>query len=380
MPYKLNAITGNLDLVNSSSNSAPINASYIVASGTDQATLVSSRLLVGTPNQVIVTDNGAGSTEVLSLPQSIDTNAAVRFGILAVGTSTSNNEGFHEVRVFTDPVTQVRGLLVNHSVNLTSNNSQPTFAIDAETLVNQGSSNNTSSQVSAVRGVTIISGSSGTVTNVEGITTFISNSGAGIITNARGFRIYDNTITGGGSIVNQYQLYIESPTKGSTNNYSIYSLGGNNFFGGLFSTYNNITTVSNGVPSEIAKIDTTGLTANVSAATIYAVPSSGVGMYRISSYVVETTAGSVSSTLPNVQILYTDNETGGSITIDATPILGIAGIGQTGALTSNTIGTASSGVIVINAKASTNIQYQTVNYASTAAGMAYALHIKLEVL
>jgi hypothetical protein len=78
--------------------------------------------------------------------------------------------------------------------------------------------------------------------------------------------------------------------------------------------------------------------------------------------------------------VYTDNETGGSITIDATPVLGVAGIGQTGALTANTIGTASSGVIAINVKASTTIQYQTVNYASTAAGMAYALHVKLEAL
>jgi len=103
-------------------------------------------------------------------------------------------------------------------------------------------------------------------------------------------------------------------------------------------------------------------------------------MYRVSAYVVETTAGSLSSTLPNVQIIYTDNDTGGSITIDATPILGVAGIGQTGALTANTIGTASSGVIAVNVKASTTIQYQTVNYASNLAGMAYALHIKLEAL
>lgn len=146
---------------------------------------------------------------------------------------------------------------------------------------------------------------------------------------------------------------------------------------GLSTKYNNIATVKNGVPSEYATVDLTAQTANIGATTVYAVPAAGVGMYRINTYVVETTAGSVSSTLPNVQILYTDNETGGVITIDATPVLGAAGIGQTGALTSNTVGTASSGVIAINAKASTNIQYQTVNYASTTAGMAYALHIRV---
>src|SRR5205823_12199857 len=100
-------------------------------------------------------------------------------------------------------------------------------------------------------------------------------------------------------------------------------------------TYNNISTVSNGIPSEVATIDSTGLTANVGATTLYAVPASGAGMYRVSAYVVETTAGSVSSTLPNVQIVYTDSDSNTSVTIDATPILGVAGIGQTGALTAN---------------------------------------------
>ena len=144
--------------------------------------------------------------------------------------------------------------------------------------------------------------------------------------------------------------------------------------------YNNIATVSNGVPAEYATIDTTGLTANVGSTLLYAVPSTGAGLYRVTALVVETTAASVSSTLANVQIVYTDNQTSGTITIDATPVLGVAGVGQTGALTANTVGTTSTGVIAVNAKASTNINYQTVNYASSTAGMTYALHIKLEAL
>src|SRR5438128_172419 len=157
--------------------------------------------------------------------------------------------------------------------------------------------------------------------------------------------------------------------------------GCNQKFTKLFTQYNGIATVSNGVPAEYAKIDTTGLTGNVASALLYAVPAAAAGMYRISSLVVETTAASVSSTLPNVQIVYTDNDVGsGTVTIDATPVLGVAGIGQTGALTANTVGTTATGVIVINAKASTNINYQTVNYASTAAGMAYAIHVKAEAL
>lgn len=169
----------------------------------------------------------------------------------------------------------------------------------------------------------------------------------------------------------------------------IFSIGGTDVlsltsttaaFVGKISTYNNIATVSNGVPSEVGKDDLTAQTANKGATTLYAVPASGAGMYRVSCLIVLTTAASVSSTLPNGQVLYTDNETGGAITLDVTPILGVAGTGQTGALTANTVGTTVSGVVVINAKASTNIQYQTVNYASSLAGMAYALHIKLEAL
>lgn len=130
----------------------------------------------------------------------------------------------------------------------------------------------------------------------------------------------------------------------------------------------------------VASINTTGLTANVAAATFYAVPAGGEGLYRVTAYVVETTAGSVSSVLPNVQIIYTDKDSNVSVTIDATPILGAAGLGQTGALNANAGGTVSTGIIAIYVKASTTIQYQTSNYASVAAGMTYALRLRLELL
>lgn len=127
-------------------------------------------------------------------------------------------------------------------------------------------------------------------------------------------------------------------------------------------------------------IDQTGLTANVGASTLLATGSVLGGLYRVTAHVVLTTAASVSSTLPNVQVVYTDAQTSTSITIDATPILGAVGLGQTGLLTANSVGLTSSGIISVNAKAGTVIQYQTVNYASTAAGMAYALHIRIEPL
>jgi hypothetical protein len=131
-------------------------------------------------------------------------------------------------------------------------------------------------------------------------------------------------------------------------------------------------------PATIAAIDLTAQAANIGATNMFT--TIATGRYSVSSYVVETTAGSISSTLPNVQIVYTDPDTNAAITIDATPILAGAGLGQTGALNANTIGTTASGVIAISAKTATNIQYQTVNYASNAAGMQYALHLVLQKL
>lgn len=136
-----------------------------------------------------------------------------------------------------------------------------------------------------------------------------------------------------------------------------------------FTKYNNIATVANGVPSEIAQINTTGLTGNVSIATLYAVPASGAGMYRVSVFAVETVAGSISSTLPRTEITFTDVDANTSITINATATS-----------TANTVGTANQGQVVMNVKASTNIQYATTGYASNAAGMTYAIHIRLEAL
>ena len=225
--------------------------------------------------------------------------------------------------------------------------------------------------------ITLNSAGTVTATTVYGILIDPTIGANTTITNMYGMKI---GAVSNGTITTGYGLYID--TVRGTTNYGIYqaSTSNNNFFAGKFSTYNNITTVSNGMASELATIDSTALTANVGATTLYAVPASGVGMYRVSAYVVLTTAASISSTLPNVQLVYTDSDSNTSVTLDVTPILGAAGSGQTGALTANTVGTVSCDVKVIYVKASTTIQYKTVNYASSLAGMAYALRIKLEAL
>ena len=150
--------------------------------------------------------------------------------------------------------------------------------------------------------------------------------------------------------------------------------------GGKVTKYNAINTVGGGVPSLIALVDSTGLTANVAAADLLAAGSVVEGYYRINVMLVCTTAASVSSTMPNAQIVYTDKDSNTSVTLDVSPILAAAGLGQSGLLTANAVGTVFSGVVVVYAKAGVAIQYKTVNYASTAAGMTYALRIRLEAL
>lgn len=284
--------------------------------------------LTGTSNQVNVT-NGAGSI-TLSTPQSLDTAASIQFGRVSVGRSQST----YGIECYNASSTAF--------INIESGNSGSNGSMRM--------ANPSRVWVMGVRGD--LSNDFAFADSTAGAIRFMLTAGA-----AR-MRFFQTSDDG----VNAFQLT------------------GSMAITGKMATYNSIATVSNGVPSEVATVDLTGQTANIGATTLYAVPAGGGGLYRITALVVLTTAASVSSTLPNVQITYTDVHTGGTVTIDATPVLGAAGAGQTGALTGNTVGLTSTGVIAINAKLSTNIQYQTVNYASTIAGMAYAVRLKLEAL
>lgn len=142
--------------------------------------------------------------------------------------------------------------------------------------------------------------------------------------------------------------------------------------------YKSISTVSNGIPTEYATVDLTSQSAAISATTLYAVPSSGVGMYRISYVATVTTAATNSSTLGGTngfQIVYTD---GNDSVVKTTPGTIVAGV-NTNSTNSTSTGTIS-GCYVVYAKASTNIQYQ-MDYTSVGATpMQYNLHIKLEAL
>ena len=138
---------------------------------------------------------------------------------------------------------------------------------------------------------------------------------------------------------------------------------------GLVDTYNSIATVRNGLQVSYAKVDLTAQTAAIAATTAYAVPASGVGMYRVCWVATVTTAATTSSILGGTngfQVTYTDaDDSVVKTSVAANSITSVA----------NTTGTSISGALVVYAKASTNIQY-TFDYTSVGATpMGYNLHI-----
>jgi hypothetical protein len=141
--------------------------------------------------------------------------------------------------------------------------------------------------------------------------------------------------------------------------------------------YLGVATVGAGVPVLVAKVDLAAQSASIPSTTIYAIPASGAGTYRMTCYAVITQVATTSSTLPSVGLVFTDQDT--NTTFNP---------GVTATSTNNTLGTNSTFVgaagtttITFQARASTNIQYQLNNYASSGAtAMQYAAHIKLEYL
>ncbi len=144
------------------------------------------------------------------------------------------------------------------------------------------------------------------------------------------------------------------------------------------SKYGNISTTGNGLPVQYATVDLTAQTAAVGTTTLYAVPASGAGQYRLNWNAKVTTAGSVSSTLGALTIVYTDPD-GVVQTITAGAQIAAGTIATTS--TANTTATVLLGLpMLLNCKASTNVTYAFAYAANAAASMAYNLHLKFEAL
>lgn len=129
-----------------------------------------------------------------------------------------------------------------------------------------------------------------------------------------------------------------------------------------------------------SEVDLTAQSAAIGSTLLFAVPAAGAGKYRISWAAKETTIGTVSSTLGGAagfQVVYTDADDSVVVT---TPTWW--GGGNNGAAPAsaavNTTQAHESGVIVVNAKASTNINF-TFGYTAAAANtMIFSIHITTE--
>ena len=174
---------------------------------------------------------------------------------------------------------------------------------------------------------------------------------------------------------------------------SFVPIGGGNNLGigaGKITTYNNIATVGNGVPSIYATINLTtqaaqqGGGAGTANATLYAVPSSGAGMYRISYYAKITrvaSGGAPSSVLGGIGFKWTDQSDSTAQALNTGLGINNAGtvLNATGVAT-NLLTSIYYGSVVISVAASTTITYGFTYTSAGTTAMQYALHINVEFL
>lgn len=142
--------------------------------------------------------------------------------------------------------------------------------------------------------------------------------------------------------------------------------------------YNNIATVSNGIPSEVATVDAVAQSAAIATTTLYSVPASGVGQYRLSWDVDIRQPATTSSTLGPLTISWTNPDaTVQTITVAAQNNAGTMVTSDSGNLqTTQLVGNS----ILLNIRQSTLITYAFAYASAGATAMQYNLHIKLEAM
>jgi hypothetical protein len=135
---------------------------------------------------------------------------------------------------------------------------------------------------------------------------------------------------------------------------------------------------SSGGGAVVAEANLTGQSASISTATLYSTGASGYGLYRFSCTVTLTRAATSSSTLPQCNVLYTDQDSGTGQNLGVSQPSSSNTAGATGCG-----GTAGGGYCVqtLSVAANTNIQYNLTGYASSGAtAMQYAVRMRLEYL
>jgi hypothetical protein len=114
-------------------------------------------------------------------------------------------------------------------------------------------------------------------------------------------------------------------------------------------------------------IDLTGQTANISSTTVVSAPANG--LYRVAGYIIVTTAGGVSSTLPSIVLTWTDQNNGQLQTWTLTPTA-----------SGNLLTTVQQNDAILSCGPATDLSFSTTGYASSGSAMQYAVHIRVEAL
>jgi hypothetical protein len=221
------------------------------------------------------------------------------------------------------------------------------------------------------------SGSYATFPHTGYKSSMVINTGAAIASR-RSIRIVN--ATGAGTLTDQIGLDVESLTKGSTSNIAIRTgVGGVIEIGNKISKYNNIATVSNGVPSELATVDLADQSAAIGATTIYS--PTATGLFRISIYLQVTRAATTSSILGGATgVVITYNDGDGNVSQSNTAALATAAGAIAVTSAGNTTATNLEGTMVIYARTGVAIQY-AIGYTSVGVTtMQFAAHLKVEAL
>lgn len=144
---------------------APIDATFVTLS--TNSSLTNERVLTGTSNQIVVTDNGAGSTVVLSTPQNIHTAATPTFASETL-TATTNQLTLGTTRTVT--ITAPTPASSSRTWTIPDLATSPTFAaLEGSQTFTGGKTFNT--------GIAISDGTAGTLT---GAIYFSSDTDTGI--------------------------------------------------------------------------------------------------------------------------------------------------------------------------------------------------------
>lgn len=87
LPVRIDPATHRILASATGTSGAPADATYVTLS--TNATLTNERVLTGTANQITLTDNGAGSTVVISTPQNIATTSTPTFASMTLTAASS---------------------------------------------------------------------------------------------------------------------------------------------------------------------------------------------------------------------------------------------------------------------------------------------------